>query len=100
MGWGGVGQAHENRRLRLFMQVAGLFQGIFFRILRNKYKKSRIRETKNLSTDADSRTHTIFKRLHDLSINIFFLNGRLTQPRVHAAAPRVGDGRSALTPHF
>ena len=30
-------------------------------------KKSRIRETKNLSTDADSRTDTIFKRLHDLS---------------------------------
>ena len=30
-------------------------------------KKSRIRETKNISTDADSRTDTIFERLHDLS---------------------------------
>ena len=29
-------------------------------------KKSRIRETKNLSTDADSRTDTILERLHDL----------------------------------
>ena len=28
-------------------------------------KKSRIRETKNLSTDADSRTDTILERLHD-----------------------------------
>ena len=26
-----------------------------------------IQETKNLSADADSRTDTIFKRLHDLS---------------------------------
>ena len=31
------------------------------------FKKSRIRETKNLSTDADSRTDTILERLHDLS---------------------------------
>ena len=31
-------------------------------------KKSRIRETKNLSTDADSRTDTILQRLRDLSI--------------------------------
>ena len=30
-------------------------------------KKFRIRETKNLSTDADSRTDTILERLHDLS---------------------------------
>ena len=29
--------------------------------------KSRIRETPNLSTDADSRTNTILERLHDLS---------------------------------
>ena len=33
-------------------------------------KKSRIRETKNLSTDADSRTNTTLERLRDLS---FFL---------------------------
>ena len=30
-------------------------------------KKSRIRETSNLSTDADRRTDTILKRLRDLS---------------------------------
>ena len=30
-------------------------------------KKSRIRETKNLSTDADSRIDTILERLRDLS---------------------------------
>ena len=29
------------------------------------FKKSGIRKTKNLSTDADSRTNTIFKRLRD-----------------------------------
>ena len=33
-------------------------------------KKSRIRETKNLSTDADSRTDTILERLRDLSLTI------------------------------
>ena len=41
-------------------------------------QKSRIRETKNLSTDEDSRTDTIFERLSDLSQNyryIFFLRG-------------------------
>ena len=31
-------------------------------------QKSRIRETKNLSTDADSRTDTILERLRDLSL--------------------------------
>ena len=31
------------------------------------FKKSRIRETKNLSTDADSRTVTVSERFHDLS---------------------------------
>ena len=30
-------------------------------------KKSRIRETKNLSTDADSRNNTVLERLRDLS---------------------------------
>ena len=33
----------------------------------NGKKKSRIRETKNLSTDADRRTDTILQRLRDLS---------------------------------
>ena len=34
---------------------------------KKKKKKSRIRETKNLSTDADRRTDTILERLRDLS---------------------------------
>ena len=34
----------------------------------NKNKKSRIQETKNLLTDADSRTNTICERLQDLFI--------------------------------
>ena len=33
----------------------------------NKHKKSRIRETPTLSTDADSRTDTNLKRLRDSS---------------------------------
>ena len=40
--------------------------GLNLRVLENSLKKSRIRETKNLSTDADSRTNTILVRLHDL----------------------------------
>ena len=39
--------------------------------------KFRIRETKNLSTNADSRIDTIFERLHDLSkffLSFFLLN--------------------------
>ena len=43
---------------------------------KGKKKKSRIRETPTLSTDADSRTDTNLKRLHDLFnffIYIFFL---------------------------
>ena len=41
---------------------------------RSQSQKSRIRETKNLSTDADSRTDTILERLSDLSyfFSIFF----------------------------
>ena len=31
-------------------------------------KKFRVRDTKNLSTDADSRTDTILERLHNLSL--------------------------------
>ena len=38
-----------------------------FERLRDLSKKSRIRETKNLSTDADRRTDTILERLRDLS---------------------------------
>ena len=70
-------------------------QTIFFN------KKSRIRETKNLSTDADRRTDTIFERLHDLFKKKKWGGWRVhksTRPRVDATAPRVGDGRSAPTP--
>ena len=45
---------------------------------RGKYvylqKKFRIRETKNLATDADSRTDTILERLHDLSKNNIYIS--------------------------
>ena len=63
-------------------------------------KKSRIRETSNLSTDADCRTDTILESLRDLSRKKRKKMGRLTCPRVHATAPRGGDGRSAPTPRF
>ena len=65
-------------------------------------KKSRIRETSNLSTDADRRTDTIVGSLRDLSRKEKKKKkkGRLTCPRVHATAPRGGDGRSAPTPRF
>ena len=36
-------------------------------------KKSRIRETPTLSTDADSRTATIFEKLRDL---LYFFRGK------------------------
>ena len=39
---------------------------------RSHQKKSHIHETKNLSTDADSRTDTIFERLRDLSPFFYF----------------------------
>ena len=37
--------------------------GVLFKDVKKNTKKSRIWETKNLSTDADSRTDTILKRL-------------------------------------
>ena len=40
---------------------------IVFLSYRYQVKKSRIRETSNLSTDADRRTDTILERLRDLS---------------------------------
>ena len=39
---------------------------ITIKVTYTESKKSRIRETRNLSTDADSRTDTIFERLRDL----------------------------------
>ena len=36
-------------------------------LIKLQIKKSRIRETLNLSTDADRRTNTILERLRDLS---------------------------------
>ena len=47
-----------------------IFEPINYSSAQNKLtqrKKSRIREAKNLSTDADSRTDTILERLRDLS---------------------------------
>jgi hypothetical protein len=46
--------------LKLFLEWA-------FVVVDIQYKKSRIRETPTLSTDAHSRTDTNLKRLHDLS---------------------------------
>ena len=86
----------------------------------HKRKKSRLRETLNLSTDADSRTDTILERLHDLSQKKSRTRDTPTLStdaysrtdlsrkkekkwgglRVHALALRVGNGRSAPTPRF
>ena len=71
----------------------------------NSYKKSRIRETSNLSTDADCRTDTILESLRDLSRKKkkkkkYGAVDVSTRTRVHATAPRGGDGRSAPTPRF
>ena len=49
-----------------------LIRLILFALTIIYYIKSRIRETKNLSSDADSRTDTILKRFPDLSIFFFF----------------------------
>ena len=69
--------------------------------LNSQGKKSRIRETKNLSTDADRRTDTILERLRDLSRKKKRKKmGRLTRPHGHATAQRVGNGLSAPTPRF
>ena len=54
--------------------------------LQSQLKKSRIRETKNLLTDADSRTDTILERLRDLSFFFLFFfllflrERKITQP--------------------
>ena len=76
------------------------------------FKKSRIRETSNLSTDADRRTDTILESLRDLSRKKEEeKNGAVdasrrprvhayTRPRVHTTDPRWGDLHSAPTPRF
>ena len=43
--------------------------------MQNMIKKSRIREKKNLSTDADSRTNTILEMLHEKIYNLTFPPG-------------------------
>ena len=53
-----------------------------------------MRETTNLSTDADSRTDTIFERLCDLS------KKKRKKRMEQLTAPRMGNGRSAPTPRF
>ena len=67
------------------MQFFSFFQDLYMKYLKNSTirtrlafqksvlerfgeKKSRIRETSNLSTDADRRTDTILERLRDLSL--------------------------------
>ena len=80
--------------IKKYSHVSGIF---FSSSSPHLPKKSRIRETKNLSTDADSRTDKILERLREKK---FKKMGRLTRPRVHATAPRVADGRSAPTPPF
>ena len=45
----------------------GLFSDNILETNQESKKKSRIRETSNLSTDADRRTDTILERLRDLS---------------------------------
>ena len=66
--------------------------------------KSRIRETSNLSTDANSRTDTNFESLRDLSRRKKKeKNGAVdasTRPRVHTMGQRVGNGRPAPIPRF
>ena len=61
----------------------------------------KIRETSNLSTDADCRTDTILESLRDLTRKKKNKKiGRLTRPRVHTTDLRGGDGRSAPNPRF
>ena len=52
------GKFHLNKTTKV------LYKGL---LCKQSIKKSRIRETKNLSTDAESRTDTILERLCDLS---------------------------------
>ena len=48
------------------VEIEGKALDAFFEVnILKAYKKSRIRETPTLSTDADSRTDTNLKRLHD-----------------------------------
>ena len=66
----GLSSQAVNRLLHLSNRPAGKAEHSntlngFFKVID---KKSRIRETKNLSTDADSRTDTVLERLRDLSI--------------------------------
>ena len=65
----------RKRKKKIFLDIFFLFF-IFLKLqirlnfskqLLLKYWKSRIREKKNLSTDADRRTDTILERLRDLS---------------------------------
>ena len=78
----------------LCFPYAGFFlyvEPILFQIIEQNLsykKKSRIRETSNLSTDADRRTDTILESLRDLSRKKKKKKkkmGRLTCPRVHAS---------------
>ena len=61
------------RRIKLVLRLPGGSQNKTARAApfvqtKTVKKKSRIRETPTLSTDADSRTDTNLKRLHELSV--------------------------------
>ena len=74
-----LGEEYSHMERFVLSIVATLFASLqalkflFFKSTMDKFrnrnynnKKSRIRETKNLSTDADRRTDTILERLRDL----------------------------------
>ena len=52
--------------LKSFISHTPLLHIILLLLSLSRRKKSRIRETKNLSTDADSRTYTMLERLRGL----------------------------------
>ena len=55
--WWSAHVCYQMDRIKLFAWIHVTFQSVL--------KKSRIRETPTLSTDADNRTDTNLKRLHD-----------------------------------
>ena len=57
-----------SRFLLHFCANCNRLKNIVFKLSGATKQKSRIRETSNLSTDADRRTDTILERLRDLSL--------------------------------
>ena len=77
------------------------YKDIFFLhtlIYSDNKKKSRIRETSNLSTDADCTSDTILESLRDLSREKKWAVDASTRPRIHASArPHDGSTRGRWT---